>query len=307
MPDFGIFRGFNEKLFGDKLYAGQLPTQLGLIGSEEVFDFAFLLNDYPNAAAAYSLRKLRLAYTGSAIRVRNSSNSEADIGFVNNVLDTASLLTHCGSGDGFVTKWYDQSGNGRDATQSTAANQPQIVSSGTLILQNGKASCRYSGSQSFDLLDRPFTNATQFSTFISCNFESIKNFEALLCQSDGSVNVNSLFEIRRNSITNNLGYLANEVNGVGFQNIGVINITNLNILSSYIGNSPSINAFINGNLDTSSSISTFSIRNNPASIGRRIDGINFTGLIQEVIIYRVDQSLNRVGIEDNINTYYSIY
>jgi hypothetical protein len=34
MPDFGIFRGFNEKLFGDKLYAGQLPTQLGLIGSE---------------------------------------------------------------------------------------------------------------------------------------------------------------------------------------------------------------------------------------------------------------------------------
>lgn len=34
MPDFGIFRGFNEKLFGDKLYAGQLPTQLGIIGSQ---------------------------------------------------------------------------------------------------------------------------------------------------------------------------------------------------------------------------------------------------------------------------------
>ena len=29
MPDFGIMRGFNEKLFGDKLFAGQLPTQLG--------------------------------------------------------------------------------------------------------------------------------------------------------------------------------------------------------------------------------------------------------------------------------------
>lgn len=34
MPDFGIFRGFGSKLFSDKLYAGQLPTQLGLIGSE---------------------------------------------------------------------------------------------------------------------------------------------------------------------------------------------------------------------------------------------------------------------------------
>lgn len=29
MPDFGIMRGFGEKLFGDKLVAGQLPTQLG--------------------------------------------------------------------------------------------------------------------------------------------------------------------------------------------------------------------------------------------------------------------------------------
>lgn len=38
MPDFGIFRGFNDKLFGNKLYAGQLPTQLGLIGS---LDFSF--------------------------------------------------------------------------------------------------------------------------------------------------------------------------------------------------------------------------------------------------------------------------
>lgn len=35
MPDFGIFRGFNSKLFSDKLFAGQLPTQLGLIGSTD--------------------------------------------------------------------------------------------------------------------------------------------------------------------------------------------------------------------------------------------------------------------------------
>ena len=33
MPDFGIFRSFGEKLFGDKLVAGQLPTQLGLNSS----------------------------------------------------------------------------------------------------------------------------------------------------------------------------------------------------------------------------------------------------------------------------------
>jgi len=44
------------------------------------------------STGAYSLRKLRSAYTGSAIRVRRSSDStEQDIGFVNNELDTVSL------------------------------------------------------------------------------------------------------------------------------------------------------------------------------------------------------------------------
>jgi len=34
MPDFGIFRGFNDKLFGDKLYAGQLPINLGMVRAD---------------------------------------------------------------------------------------------------------------------------------------------------------------------------------------------------------------------------------------------------------------------------------
>jgi surface protein len=71
-----------------------------------------LLDTYPNAAAAYSLRLLRSAYTGSAIRVRRSSdNTEQDIGFVSNELDTSALTTFCSGTNGFVKTWYDQSGN----------------------------------------------------------------------------------------------------------------------------------------------------------------------------------------------------
>ena len=35
----------------------------------------FLLDSYPNATAAYSLRKLRRAYTGDSIEVRRSSDN----------------------------------------------------------------------------------------------------------------------------------------------------------------------------------------------------------------------------------------
>ena len=39
MPDFGIMRGFGEKLFSDKLVAGQLPTNLGGVFDADVIAF----------------------------------------------------------------------------------------------------------------------------------------------------------------------------------------------------------------------------------------------------------------------------
>lgn len=106
-----------------------------------------LLDVYPGAAAAYSLRKLRTAYTGAAIRVRRSSdNTETDIGFNgSNQLDTTALSTFCGLGNGFVTNWYDQSGNSKNATQTTTSLQPYIYFSGSVITRNGKPALQNSG------------------------------------------------------------------------------------------------------------------------------------------------------------------
>lgn len=85
-------------------------------------------------ALAFSVRKTSTAYRGSAMRVRRSADGrEKDIGFVQSDLDLAALLTFCNGFDGFVSIWYDQSGRGRNATQSTWTLQPQIVSRGKVI------------------------------------------------------------------------------------------------------------------------------------------------------------------------------
>ena len=152
----------------------------GIVASQ-IQSFVGLLDDYPNAAAAYSLRKLRSAYSGSAIRVRRSSdNTEQDIGFVNNLLDTSSLTTFCGSGNGFVTTWYDQSGNAYNATQSTASNQPQIVSSGSVINESSKPTLEFNSDwliNSTINISQPITrfiigkstNSTNAGTFVDSN------------------------------------------------------------------------------------------------------------------------------------------
>ena len=82
-------------------------------------------------SAVLSLRKL-ISTATTAIRVRRSSDdAEQDIGFTGDALDTASLATFVGSDSAHVTTVYDQSGNGEDAVQATAANQPRIVNAGT--------------------------------------------------------------------------------------------------------------------------------------------------------------------------------
>jgi hypothetical protein len=67
--------------------------------------------------------------------------------------------------NGFVTTWYDQSGNGRNVTQTTAASQPRIVSNGALEAVNGKPEIRFDGVDDYLAAASPLIGATH-SLFI---------------------------------------------------------------------------------------------------------------------------------------------
>jgi len=106
-----------------------------------------VLDLFTGAFSGFSLRRLSKNHIGAAIRVRRSSdNTERDIGFVDGELDTRSLISFCGSGNGFVKVWYDQAGSGINALQLTTATQPQIVVNGTVNIENGKPAMIFSSS-----------------------------------------------------------------------------------------------------------------------------------------------------------------
>lgn len=147
-----------------------------------------LLDTYTGASVAYSLRKLRTAYTGNCIRVRRSSDSaEQDIGFASNVLDTAALLTFCGAGDGFVTTWYDQQ-NENNAIQSTANNQPKIYdSSAGLVTLNSKPAISFDGGDKLSC--GAIGTFTQHSVFAVVKSDAV-GFNAFI-EKAGTSNQNS--------------------------------------------------------------------------------------------------------------------
>jgi len=133
---------------------GTLPLSLKMVRTTTAASGDLLLDTYPGAAAAYSVRKLDKDYTGYCMRVReDSGDTETDIGFDSNGdLDTAAIATHCGSANGYVVTWYDQAnigGTPNNATQSTVGRQPQIYNGTAVITENGKPAVEFNGTSTY--------------------------------------------------------------------------------------------------------------------------------------------------------------
>jgi hypothetical protein len=249
------------------------------------------------------LRKLDKDYTGYAIRVRESAgNTLADIGFDSNGdLDTTALLNHTGPASGYVHTWYDQSGNGNNAVQGTNANQPQIVSSGSVLVDsNGVPWIDFDGSNDGFALDTSSLDIGSLSSFAIGKMDTTTGQQMMFALSGG---------IGGKRWYSPYVYLGNF--NYSYQNsvtaVSATANTNTNLHTMMAGSTlGQVQAWLN-----STSLGTLTLTTGIDSTQNGI--MNFAnafyanGKMQEVIIYDSDQSSNRTGIESNINDYYSIY
>lgn len=261
-----------------------------------------LLDTYSGASAAYSLRKLRTAYSGYAIRVRRSSdNAEQNIGFTSTGgLDTTSLLAFVGAGNGFVTTWYDQGASGYNLTQSIASNQPSIVLSGVLNTQNNKP-ILITDFNSYMFNDSVPINGTTNSIFATIKMVTTRGNISIM--SGYNVTYNQHF-VSRNTNGNNRYYDSNS-------DITASPLPNgLNLIGIH-ENSSGVTVYENGaNLvtnfahDVNNTIGIMIFRRNVNANEYMPNGSGFS----ELVIYGNSSKLSdNSGISANINTYYSIY
>ena len=83
---------------------------------------------------ALSLRQVNTSYTGPLIRLRRA-NDNAQLDFCKgqtDIVDIDSINDWRNGNNVFVVTWYDQSGLGRNAVQTTAAFQPRFIPNDTL-------------------------------------------------------------------------------------------------------------------------------------------------------------------------------
>ena len=234
----------------------------------------------------------------------NRTALEANIGEVYGI---AGIPAYDDTVNGFVETWYDQSGNGNNATQLTAGSQPKIVDAGVLV----------SGGIEFDGVDNRLTCPSLYSSDISIfnvvttsNTVKTDNYMRMMHLCDGS----DSFQLTRGG-GNAGGFLGKLISkNTAFQSgttsflHGDINGENL---ISAVVSSTDTDAFVDGSLQSSSSLPIIGSGNSATTtIGARDDLLSstfFAGSHAEIIIYNSDQSANRLAIEANINNQYDIY
>lgn len=272
-----------------------------------------LLDVVPGATAAYSIRKLSSTYTGSAVEVRRASdNATQQIGFYGGEIDLGVLTSFCNGTDCFVRTWYDQSGNGNHAIQTTAANQPKIWDSSTgVVLENGKPGIRFDGTDDY-LIDY-FTSANFYSIFSVSKHDTTAT-EKQLYLIRGSVSTKGT-GVTINAFGNNgtiSGSISDATNtrvanvsGNYTQNFNLTSIFanyTANTLTGYL-NSTTLGGTDIARIASNSPLYGLSIgANGNDFVGQPIDGIFY-----ELIMYDSDKTANRVAIETNVNNFFSIY
>lgn len=215
--------------------------------------------------------------------------------------------------DGFVETWYDQSGNGNDAIQTVAANQPKIVDAGVFLGQ----------------VD--FLNGV--STFLETNNSDLANLSelSLFGVLEPVTSGANEFPISAGSIVNSTGNyggwalwangyregldFTTQARGSGTNTAAQLDITStIPVVYSATLNGTDAQASLNGVLGVENT-SMITPNNTDATRRKLRLGCQYTfapasfyrGAIKEIILYTSDQSANREAIEANINNQYSIY
>ena len=200
--------------------------------------------------------------------------------------------------DGFVSTWYDQSGNANDATQATTTSQPKIVDAGALVT----GGLEFDGVDDFLGMTLDALGTSSRAIFAACSPDTSSS--ASLINLNDSVSSGTSYGVTTE--------IATRCSSVTWESSSPA--SGLSLVSSLYtsGNiHTGLSMFLDGSsvTRTGGTDGTIDTTGGNANIGAFGSGspTKYDGRIAEIIVYNSDESANRVGIETNINDYYQIF
>jgi len=233
----------------------------------------------------------------SVYRFLGSSNGASEPGTT--VYMTELKITYKqGQSSGFVKTWFDQSGNGRDATQTDPTKQPDIIVDGGLIKDNDNTVIEFGGVPDFMSISGGLGSTfgfseTSFSAFAYLSPNSAYGSPGFI--SNSQIN---LIQIQISGANGADSSILNSATGPGSNSGRIFSAIGLSSGSAriYSDGSSLLNNTFSSSLNLISS----------AYIGSR-GSWRSNHKMSELIFYSSDKTSSREQIEASINSYYDIY
>lgn len=275
-------------------------------------DFVGAMDPFTFPWRAYSLRRLLALYTGPLVRVRRSSDDTTlDIGFdVDGDLDTTALLAFTGAGNGFVDRWYDQTGGGANLEQGTTTAQPSIVTAGVVNTLDSLPAVTFDGTTDYLTVASAGLYAAGAAT-MALVFSGASASNATVVSESNNAGGGALYRLLRSSTaawnvqaTNNTGSLwANSAAGdTSFDAAQhqMFYADSGSQINTHRDGAPKHVAFA----ATRSGVMTLSNLNLGAHLNGGVPANFLTGKVQELVLWNSNQSVDRVAICDAQKTHW---
>ena len=231
------------------------------------------------------------AYDGNDL---TPTTTEANVFYIKNIVVTQTTA------DGAVTTFYDQTGNGNDATNSTESEQPLVVSGGTLVEENSKAAIDFDGVDDYFSFTTPTTLSDEFFITTALNSNPSGTWGILLH--------NQTISTERIRLYDN-GNIELRINGTTHTYSSAYTPNTQELLTIERDSADSLEIYVDGTSQGSNTEAAdwTGILGYLGSNQSQTSGQFYTGTFQELIIFDSDQSTNRTGMETNINDHFDIY
>ena len=256
----------------------------------------------------YSLRYLNREYNGDVILGYRDSTGVTQ-GFTPTEIVDGTLTTFANGDHVRVKTWYDQSGNGNDATQTSRFNMPPIVISGSLMTlgSTGLPAVDFDGTNDFIPLNSalPDIDTGNCSSFCVGEYDGTNLNPAEMMLSLGWSNNSARWYAPFNYQDEFIfGY-----NSTWNEQTIDQNDTDTHLFTAIAGTDQgNWRCFLDG---TQQGTATRSSRASGGTYGiggaDNVSNYALNGRVTEVLVFDGDCSTLRTAIEKNINDYYNIF
>lgn len=280
-----------------------------------------------SAYHAYSLRLIGQGYTGACIKVRrnvsgvnvyadvlfNGSTLNSTISLASSIIITsgtssATTLGQLAAIPGYgtadpgipanqsivINTWFDQSGNNKHLVQVNLIPSPFIITNGVLEQKDGNVAVNCPGAHTVALLD----------TSVSYNNVSCYVVINTISATTGT----SAYGLSGNSTQR---FLVPRDTTIAYNTLATFPITgivaNVDRLYEITCGASTTSAYSNGVQSSVTSVASLNITSSVIRVGGNGNVTYMNGHVKEVIAMIGDSGTTRTDIENNINSYYSIW